>query len=689
MKKVLCTFLSCCMLLSCLSAFAADSTDVQMQNALAFVKSKVDVPQELDKFSYQKNDSETYGGKTAWSFYWTNADRDTSISVECVGDEQIIYYQYSANTDWDSASLAKVTKEQAEKNALDFLDRMTPASIEKHDLLLTDSDNVGSAWSFSFIHMVDFIPVIDHVARLNISKETGEVTWFSGFYENGSAYPDSENGAIGIDAARGIFAENIGLRLVYRSYYDYRKETLTVFPAYVLNTAGSMVMADGTVKQLSSLSKNATADAMATMESGGGSSAMVNGSDAFTPQELDQIQQAQNLLTKEQAVQKVTAVFTDAKDAALKSASLSQDTVTKGQYIWVLRLENENQYIYASVDAGTGEIMSFNSYSEDSGGSLVSEETAKKALDTLLNSICGTKIAQSKLQQTSEETVMPLAKDGDEKENPYYTVRYVRQVNGIDYENNTITATYNRSTGKIESYQCIWYPDAVFPDISNIKPQDDMMALLFDELDYSRIYRDIDGIKYFGYDFPEVTNAMFDPFTATRIGYDGQPFTENDKPYYTDINNHWCCDMALSLLDNDVYFKGGTLNPDAAVTQEDFLRLLYQSQQLYADDDTDVFYKDVVRRGILPEEDVTPAGTVSRAEAARYIIRIMGYDKAAALTDIYIYPFSDYIDAADLGYVTLCYGFGIVKGDESGFFNPDKAVTRAETISMIYHKMLA
>lgn len=689
MKKVLCTLLSCILLLGCFSAFAADSADTQMQKALAFVKSKVTVPQELDKFSYQKDSNDTYGGKTTWSFRWTNEDRDASISVESVADEQIIYYQHSTNTNWDNVALAKVTKEQGEKNARAFLNNILPASIAEHEMHLQDAESSGSDWHYTYVHMKNSYLVTDHVVRMNVSKETGEVTYFHGFYENGSAYPsDGEKNIIDAEEARKIFAENIGISLVYRSNYDYRKETLNVFPAYVLNTQGNMVMADGTVKQLNDLYPSAE-NAAASMVSGGGGADKLSRDEAFTPQELEQIQKAQNLITKEQAAQKVSAAFPEAKDATLKSASLSQDTITKSQYTWELRLEKDGQYFYASVIANNGEIVSYNHYSDTKETKLLSLETAKKTLDTLLNSICGDKLAQSKQQEVKQE-IYPLEKNSISKEDDtYYSVRYVRQVNGIPFESNTISATYNRLTGNVDSFRCTWYPDATFTDIKSVIPETDMLAQLFDSLEYQRIYRDLNGIKYLGYDFPKTTNALFDPFTGSQIGYDGKPYTQDEKPHYTDIDNHWCCDMALSLLDNGVYFEGGKLNPETNVSQADFLRLLYQSEQLYADTDNDTFYKDVVRRGILTKAEVHPAGTVSRAQATRYIIRMMGLDKAAELTGIYSYPFSDYIDPADVGYVTLCYGLGIVKGDEAGQFNSGETVTRAAAISMIYHKMIA
>lgn len=680
MKKLFCAVLSCCLLLGAFPVSAANGADTQMQRALTFVKSKIDIPSELDKFSYEKQDSETYGGKTAWSFTWTDENRTASLDVETVADEQIMYYQYSDRTDKDQNTIGKVTKAQGEQNARAFLERVLPASISSAaDMLLTNADNISYEWRYTFVHTVDSVPVTDHVVYVEVNKETGEVTWYCGFYENGNVYPDHANGAVSIEAARDIFANQIGIRLVYRSYYDAAQKTLQVFPAYILDTQGKMVMADGSVRQVSALRSSATNGAMA--EAGGVSTDLSSSAVDFSPQELAQIQQSKHLLTKEQAVQKVTSAFADSKTATLKSATLTQDAVTKGQYLWNLNFTKEGQYLFASVDAASGEILSYNIYGSEKNGTPVSEENAKKALDSLLTSLCGDKLAQCRLQSAAPRT-------GTKAENTVCTVQYVRQANGIDYENNTITATLNLSTGKVTSYRCTWYPDAVFPSVDKVKSEKDMLALLFDKLTYSKVYRDLDGAKYFGYDFPEITNAMFDPFSGERIGYNGKPLNAEEKPHYTDIDSHWCCDMALTLLENDVYFPGGKLRADSTVTQEDFLRLLYQSQQFYAADDRDAFYQNAVRRGIVTESDIRPDGTVSRAEAARYIIRIMGLEKAATLDGIYVSPFSDSVTPNDLGYAALCYGFGIINGDANGNFNADASVTRAEAISMVYHAML-
>ncbi len=684
MKKVLCALLTCCMVLSGFSIFAADSTDVQMQKALAFVKSKVDVPQELNDFSYQKNDSSHYGGKATWSFRWANEEHDKSISVETVADEQIIYYQksdYSAAD--DSAALAKVTKSEGEQSARQFLHNILSASLADA-LELTQSGPSGNEWNYSFVHMVNGLKVTDHTVQVNVSKSTGEVTWFRGFYENGSAYPDASD-AISEQEAQAAFAESIGLELVYRSNYDYRDETLRVFPAYVLDTNNSMVMADGSIKQINELIPAAAPQADRE-ESGGGSSNTLANSNAFTPEELAEIEKAANLISKEEAVAKVTAAFPAADGATLKSASLSADTITEDQYCWSLSLEKDGSYFYASVIANNGQITSYSGYRSETEGTLRSEETAKATLDTLLQSICAEQLAQSKLQETEVEAA-PLS--DSQEESPYYSVRYVRQANGIPFVNNTISATYNRKTGNVEWFNCTWYPDAQFPDLSNCKSETDMLNLLFDSLEYGLIYRDFDGAKYLCYDFAWVTNALFDPVSGSRIGYDGEPIVEQEIPVYTDIEGHWCQDMALALLENGVYFEGGKLNPESNVTQADFLRLLYASQQWYAESDNDAFYQDVVRRGILSEEEINPAGTVTRAAGARYIIRLMGYDKVAQLPGIFQYPFADTVDPTDVGYVTLCYGFGILKGDEQGYFHPDQLLTRSAAISMVYYKMMA
>ena len=88
-------------------------------------------------------------------------------------------------------------------------------------------------------------------------------------------------------------------------------------------------------------------------------------------------------------------------------------------------------------------------------------------------------------------------------------------------------------------------------------------------------------------------------------------------------------------------------------------------------------------------ENIDPDSSASREDGAVFIIRALGYEKPAALTDIYRTNFSDedLISPEKLGYVALARGFGIVSGDENNQFHPQDTLSRGDAAIMIYNYM--
>jgi hypothetical protein len=78
---------------------------------------------------------------------------------------------------------------------------------------------------------------------------------------------------------------------------------------------------------------------------------------------------------------------------------------------------------------------------------------------------------------------------------------------------------------------------------------------------------------------------------------------------------------------------------------------------------------------------------VTREELAEIIIKAENLDSIGKLNEIYtvneLYLDADDIDKELLGYVALCNGLDIMKGNK-GKFNPKKEVTYAEAVVAIY-----
>ena len=97
-------------------------------------------------------------------------------------------------------------------------------------------------------------------------------------------------------------------------------------------------------------------------------------------------------------------------------------------------------------------------------------------------------------------------------------------------------------------------------------------------------------------------------------------------------------------------------------------------------------YREAKARGFLASADQDPGRTVTRSELCRCFVGLSGLTEAAEMRGIFRCGFADEeeIPAADLGYVALAKGLGVVQGDAAGAFRPMDGATRQELALMLY-----
>ena len=172
-----------------------------------------------------------------------------------------------------------------------------------------------------------------------------------------------------------------------------------------------------------------------------------------------------------------------------------------------------------------------------------------------------------------------------------------------------------------------------------------------------------------------------DALTGDKInpyGYDAP------KAYtYNDIDGHWAEEMIKAVAQAGAGLPGTEFMPDAEITQEELLRMLtaVNYHSIYAD--TEELYESA--RDIITEAEKAPNSTVLREDAFVYMVRMMGFGKLAAISDIFAPGFNDGTDVSPekTGSLAILRGYGIVKGD-AGAVRPKSTLTRAEAASLIY-----
>ncbi|NLT47533.1 MAG: S-layer homology domain-containing protein [Clostridiales bacterium] len=683
MKKILCLALVTCLgITMAIPSYAGEEDGKGLEQAILAVKKVVAIPEDYKEFSYHTYEQETdWGTGTVWSLNWSSGDDKSSIyaSVDWLGN--LLYLEHYQRS--EESGLAKVKREQASETVKIFLQKAVPglaSNFMEVDVENSLQDNYRHVFRYSYHNANILVPFINITIRVN--KYTGTVESYSGV-EAGFELPTfpATEGSIGSDKAQSSFLKNIGIKLTYQSYYSYKDKQLSVFPVYrVANSNKAVDAHTGEIVDLFySRVRYGNAEEKAMDVGGMGDSALQN----LTKEELDAIEKSGKLLSKDEAAARVIGqIPVNLSQKDILSASLRRNNIDVEKYIWQIYFEKA----YGSVDASTGELLSYSYYSDRTEGKRdLTEESAKSIAESFLKKVANEKLAMSVFTPDYIDYII-YEREGEKPE--AYSFRYNRLVNGIEFEDNGLSVTVDRKTGDITFYNNIWYDSAIFPSVEDVMTESEMMTGIMRGFPFAMAYEktgkngDVDLVYTFD---QEARTAMFEPFSGMRISFDGKLFESAKRPEYEDIKGHWSEKIVRELMENGYYLKSDSFKPDRTITQIDFFRYLFVPETRYYDDEE--LYEMLENRGILKDGEGTPESELTRKDAAKFLVRYLGLGLAGEHPEIYVSKFKDQVEIEYRGYATLCYGLGIMRGDDKGRFNGEKAMTNAEAASAIYNMM--
>ena len=191
------------------------------------------------------------------------------------------------------------------------------------------------------------------------------------------------------------------------------------------------------------------------------------------------------------------------------------------------------------------------------------------------------------------------------------------------------------------------------------------------------------------YAFDDNIPLRIDAFTGKILNYNNEEYKKDVFKGYTDISGHYAEKIMNELARFGIRFEGEEARPDEPIMQKDYIALLNSvfvsknpviicKANNYAGE-----YRDAYNRGILLPDEADEQGEVTRALAAKYLIRAMGIDKYASIKGIYVSPFNDVTEY--VGHIAILNGLGIVSGDGNGNFNPNGILKRADAMILIYN----
>ena len=694
MKKLISLLVILAMLFTFLpssSALAQGSSKLTQTQALEIAKTKLGLV--TDGYNFNASYTEDTNGRKTYSFNWESKKQpggSINVSIDADTGEILNFYQWDYKNS-TAGRIPKYPKSRAQETAEALIKKLEPDKF-KEMCISDDTQNVdysNDTYSFRYIRKVNGIPFDSNGVSINVDKNTLKVRSYN-FSWNNEVLPDASK-AMNLEDAKKIFKEKLGIELACNLIYRYDTKTKKVILVYRLKNGNSPI--DAISGEIINSPYIYPDEKMYDMGVKGTSS-------STTPEEQKVLDDTSKYITKDNAVAAVKKI-TDINDKyTLNGAGLYYDSMT-GLASWNLSWQysdsnNSYGYISASVNALTGEVIDFSisgsdiDYDKDDAPK-ISKDEAKKVADDFVKAQQPSKFDKVEQRNSYDSVIM-----GKEPVISYYQFYYVRKETDSF---NTFTcpfANFNISvsayTGKVMRYSMNW-PEAELPSTEGAMTLDNAYNNLFSKVNLSLKY-----VPYYedGKSNPQIKLAyvldsysgMFDAKTGVILDSNGDPVKNYKPAVFTDIKGN-ASENDIKLLqelgvirDQDTKFR-----PYDKILQKDFIKMLVLSSDPYSyvsNDSYDKYYETAIQRSIISAAEKKPDSTVTRQQAARMILRTMGFGYIANLSNIYVLPFKDakYIGSSYKGYVAIASGLKILVA-KSGYFYPTQNLTRGQAATCL------
>lgn len=756
----------------------ADTDRINEQNRLQYILTKVktliDIPQEYSEFNYSIR---TRYDREYWSLQWNNETYDKCISIMADQNGRITSYYHDIVPNVQKAPV--ITKQKALDIANSFIKKLYPEIMDK--LVPEDNSAISSynsnSYRFGFVRNENGINFASNNVQITVDYVDGRIKSFNINWDPQLQF-DSPDDIVSEDFATDKWKSDSAMELTYRIFTDYDNgnyiNTVAKLIYTNVNSQRNILAKDGEY-----LEENygwAAGDKIfGTMNdsasSEGESMKDVNSSISFTENELKRIQELDNYITVQRADEIVRSFDQLAIDDSFTLSSYSTQyfympyTNTQDRpVVWNLTYSGKVTQgdfnpltAYASVDASTGELLSFTSnrnyqygYHDNNGDGIfdqfvvpelkIEQKQAQELAHEFLQTAQPDKYNNLKLKSSNKSGIVHydsavMGKQDTDQSEQYYTsvsMSFSRMHNDIPVSENNAHVNVDCVEGKITRYSINWTDNLTFdcqqPSIDEKTAIDtyfENSEKILEYILYTVYLYDLESAQtqqktndiYVAN--PEVIQTQdqtrliyrfYCPFYAVSA-LSGKPIDYNGNEYqkaedisfdqFEDIEGHWAEEKINLLRDIGIVLADETFCPDQEITQKEFIAMLmavsngYTPILRYSDIDTQLenLMRDMKNRGYYISEkdaDISPESPLVRKDAAKFIVRGLGYEKIATLGNIFTTEFldNDLIDEKYLGYAALANALGIINGSE-GCFNGDHNITRAESAVLIYNYMNA
>lgn len=708
MRKIISLVLTVALLITFMApVMAAESTttaDKGLEAAIKAVKAKIEIPTDCTKFSYNFY---TQDSRTIWNFTWSNEKTHKFVNVSIDNDNFISNYncyQYSYTYD---KKLPKYSKAQGKDIAEKFVAKLDSKILTEYKSVENTDYNQDREYYFNYVRQVNGINFNTDTMTVSVNNSTGEIANYYCNYSKNITFEDASK-LIGLESAKKVFMEKLGLKLVYNLKSENNK--YSSYLVYVPKDSNKYIDAITGEVNTNPYSYGVyySSDMLAKSEAG------FSGNTALTPDEMNAVNDMSGLLTKEQVDSKIRAISLFKVDSDFKQTSfeLRKDWRNDGTLIWNANYNkvidadtNQTKNISVAMDAKTGDIINFWTYYPAPTGAKPQKtrDEVKKLCDDAIKSLMPNYYAKLKFDDTyysyNSERLDTL------------DFRYVRVENGIEVPTDYLTISYDNLTGNVTSVYSNWTKDVKFEDPKTVITLDKAYDTLFNKIGYGVEYiidntQSSEAVKdkiavstattggkaVLGYFVNSRKPCFISAATGELLNYMGNSYKENIVVDYTDIKGLSAENKIRILTQMSIRYNENQLKANESLLQKDYFMLLSRLNDIYYFDsgydqkkNINNMYDNLINSGIITAAEKAPDSTVTREDAAKFFVKFLRLNKVAEIKGIYKSGYKDEqkINSDLLGYVCIASGLKAFSGNK-GYFNPKAKMTRLDALMVIY-----
>ena len=696
---------------------ASEDTELQtkLSKIITEIKKKVKIPSDCTKFD-SNSYAEDYGRGRQWNLNWYSEKGSHYFNVVC-DDNANITYIYDRNYD-------KYEKQEPIKYLIKELRPVADAYIKKvapeawGHITFQSAYYVGyynNCYQFEYVRTENGIMMPDNTFTVQVNAADKEVKEYNANWLFQLTVP-AKDIKISKEEATEKLKKQVSMELKYLTKWSEDGNTRSAYLVYA--PSNNYVAVDAKTGEVytsreqwietSKQEENAMQDTAANEKSTGATS--------FTEEELAQIKELGSLITKEQAIEKVVKNKNLLIDANVKAitASLSGYRMygkeKEKQYVWSISLtdprvpdDSKNDYYranaYATVDAKTGEILSF--HSSVKNADQMTPEELEKAKTKLSREKCAEifeTFAKSQndkqFTNTKQASVIPDYIYDYVKEIPVYggyAFGYQRVNEGIPYADNYFSGSVDSISGKVFDYRKYWDTTVKFESPKNAMTPEQAFNAYIKLEGYELVYEintvhklvkdgDTNNIVESSYSIDYQPRLVYrtninpdtiSPFTGKQLDWSGEVYVPKAKIMddYTDIKGTTYERSILLLRDLGAGTGELKFRPNDVITGKELQSLAEK-----------LFYE-----ATRDEIKIKSNSGITKQQLAKYSVQILGYEKFATIGDIFR---CGYTDDAKIGkdyynYVAIAKALQIFGSGKEKAFEPTAKITRGEAADIL------